>query len=170
MDGLLILILFIFAAYRSVKLDITNDEAFSFLNVDMLNTHMMYGTANTHWLNSFFMLIENTVLGHEPWQLRIHSVLSIALFAFFLLNIFREKFSSWLLLTPVTLLLLNPYLIDYFSLARGYALSIAFETIAFYYIIQQKKENTQNIYFFSSLATLSNYTCIYFLYCFFLLE
>ena len=136
----------------------------------MLNTHMMYGTANTHWLNSFFMLIWNHLLGNEPWQLRIHSVLALGVFSFFLLKIFRQFASSWLLLIPVTLLLLNPYLIDYFSLARGYALSIALETVAFYYIIQQKNEDTAKIYFFLSLATLSNYTCIYFLYCYFLLE
>ena len=43
--------------YRSFILEMTNDEAYSFFNVSTRHLQMMIGTANTHWLNSFFILI-----------------------------------------------------------------------------------------------------------------
>lgn len=158
------------ALYRAVILDFTNDEAFSFLNVDQLNIHMMYGTANTHWLNTFFMFIENLFLGHSEWALRIHSVIAVIFFAWFLIRMFDQTFNFQLVLIPIAFVLMNLYLFDYFSLARGYALSMMFEMMAFYFIIKSQKEDTTTIYVLLSLATLSNYACIYVLYSYFLIH
>lgn len=167
---LILSILFALALYRSVVLDFTNDEAFSFLNVDQLNIHMMYGTANTHWLNTVFMFFENLILGHSEWALRIHSVIAVIFFGWYLIRLFDQTFKIHLVFIPMSILLMNMYLFDYFSLARGYALSMMFEMMAFYFITKNSEEDSTTIYLLLSLATLSNYTCIYFLYSFLLLD
>jgi hypothetical protein len=154
--------LFVLAFYRSVLLDYTNDEAYSFLNVDKFDLNMMFGTANTHWFNSVFMFFEN-LLGNAEWILRLHSSLAIVLFSYFILRTFKHNFSNWLLLIPITLLICNHYLFDFFSLSRGYALAMMFQIMAFYTIVHHRN-HTFKIYLYLSLATFSNYTFIYILY------
>ncbi len=162
--------LFVFAWYRAVQLSITHDEAYSLLNVVHINFNLMYGTANTHWLNSICMKISTFFLGYTGIRYRLHSVISIIFFSYFIIKIFKEYKSSILILIPIVLLLLNHYLLDYFSLARGYGMSIMFDTIGFYYIIQHNEKEKFNIYLFLALAVFANYASIYILYCYFMVD
>lgn len=160
--------LFVLAFYRSVMLDYTNDEAYSFLNVDTINFKQMYGTANTHWLNTICMFVEN-LFGNSEWILRIHSSIAILFFSYYVIRLFTHQFNNYLVLIPVTLLLCNHYLFDFFSLSRGYALALMFEVMAFYQIAHHKSDRFY-IYLLLSLATLSNYTCIYILFAYFFFD
>jgi hypothetical protein len=101
--------------YRSFILEMTNDEAYSFFNVSTRHLQMMIGTANTHWLNSFFILAETTLLGNKEWMIRIHSCLGFFIFSWALFQLFKShiKYPIQLLL-PITLILLNTYLLDFF--------------------------------------------------------
>ncbi|MBL7771437.1 MAG: hypothetical protein JNM95_01095 [Chitinophagaceae bacterium] len=155
------------AFYRSVELDITNDEAYSFKLVAELTRHfvparnLMYGTANTHWLNSFFIFIEHHLLGDQVWMIRLHNVFALVLlfYAFYLL---AKKEQSFLLFVLCCIFIpFNHYLFDFFSLARGYGLSLALEALAIAYIITDAKHYRQRIYVLLSLGVLANYTLIY---------
>jgi hypothetical protein len=130
---------------------------------------MMVGTANTHWLNSIFLFFEQLLIGEQEWMLRLHSVLAAAAFAFVLVRIYKDVENGLLLLIPVSLLLFNAFLFDYFSLARGYGLSVLFEAMAIYYLYKQP-HRCFNIYLFLSLATFSNYSCIYFMLAYFMVD
>jgi hypothetical protein len=114
---------FCFVLYRSIMLDITNDEAFSFRLAHEISSNfkvcknLMVGTANTHWLNSVFLFLQSHLLGTKPWMLRIHSSFSILLCSYSIYKIFlpHEK----LLLIPIILVILLPYQIDFFLLSKG---------------------------------------------------
>lgn len=156
-------------AYRSVVLDITNDEAYSFKLVDDLLDHfstsrnLMAGTANTHWLNSFFLFIENFIFGSANWQLRLHSIAAWLVSAYALFHIFYQKDKPLRVWLPFVLVLCNPYLIDFYSLARGYALQMALELLACYYLLAEPGKRPTRLYFILALAVWANYTSLYLL-------
>ncbi|MBK7690395.1 MAG: hypothetical protein IPJ31_04530 [Bacteroidetes bacterium] len=166
-------ILFVYVTYRAFHLSITNDEAFTFYNVATHHIKMMCGTANTHWLNSFFVWIESILIGNKEWMIRIHSLLSFILFSWAIYRFclhFISTFWQWMI--PISLLLLNIYILDFFSLARGYSLGMAFEVLAFSYILNSDK-SPRNLFFsylFLSVATISCYTCILILFSFLIHE
>ncbi|MGQ0829462.1 MAG: fascin domain-containing protein [Bacteroidota bacterium] len=75
----------------------------------------------------------------------------------------------FIVLTGFTLLLLNPYLLDFFSIARGYGIALGLFMAAFYFFIKAhgdtKKNFVKNAFlslFFSLLATTANFTYINF--------
>lgn len=171
--GSVIFSLFLLALYRSIQLDMTNDEAYSFKLVHDLTQHFssarnqMIGSANTHWLNSFFLWIEVHLIGTEPWMLRLHSVLAVGLFLYALFHVFKQEKNIFIFI-PFLLLACNHYLFDFFSLARGYALEMAFEMMAFYSIFSSKKASV--IYNWLLLSCLANYTNLYVLIAFFIVD
>ena len=134
---------------------------------------MMCGTANTHWLNSVFIFIETLLAGNKEWMIRMHSCLSYFLFAWALYKICKLYItSSWQVIIPLAAILLNTYLLDFFSLARGYGMSMAFEMLAFYLICthDESLKGRFLIYLFLSLATFSCYTCIFLLFSYFIYD
>ncbi len=160
---LISLYLFVWIAIRSYNLDFTNDEAYSFYNVYLKHYKMMLGTANTHWINSLFLFIENMLLGNKEWMLRIHSVLSFAGVSYFFYKIFEDKIKIQQLLFGIAFFLLNVYIFDFYSLARGYGLSIFFE-IVFIYLLLKKEDNGKNkfiAYALLSLSIFSNYMMLF---------
>lgn len=68
----------------------------------------------------------------------------------------------------LSLLLLNPYILDYFSMARGYASGLMFEALALFYFFRFLKEEKKLFQalalFFAGLSPLSNFSYIYFLW------
>jgi hypothetical protein len=167
--GLFIILLFTFVMYRSFTLDFTNDEAYTFFNVDSLHIKMMLGTANTHWLNSICIFLENALLGNKEWMLRIHSSICVIFFSYFVIRTYKHSFSNYLILVPIAFIVCNHYFLDYFSMSRGYSMSLMFEAIAFYHIIHHRNR-IFTVYSFLALAVMSNYTVIYILYAYFLLD
>jgi hypothetical protein len=154
-------ILCIWVIYRAFNLSITNDEAFTFYNVATHNIKMMCGTANTHWLNSFFVFIETVLIGNKEWMIRIHSILGFLVFTWAIYRVsasFISNFWHWLI--PISLLLLNIYVLDFFSLARGYALSMAFELLAFWFHLQFGPKSPEQILYIS-ISLLSHYKLLY---------
>lgn len=161
----------IWCMYRTYILSITNDEAYSFYNVSTGNWKMMCGTANTHWLNTIFIFFETKLIGNQEWMIRIHSCIAYFALAWFLYKISVRFISSyWQLLIPLAVILLNGYLLDFFSLARGYGISVMFETIALYYILISDESVKKRflIYLFLALATFSCYTAIFILAAYFM--
>jgi hypothetical protein len=116
-------------------MDITYDESYSFRLIRN-QFRALPGSPNNHWLNSFFMKLFNILFGYEPGYLRLHSILS---FPFFAHGIYR--------LTPFIknqaaqvafycLAIFNPFVIDFFSLARGYAMAVTFQVWAILFLVQ----------------------------------
>jgi hypothetical protein len=117
-------------------MQITHDEARSFFLVKTNYYRALAGTANTHWLNSFFIKIWSLVLGNAPGLIRIHLLIA---FPFFAIGIF--KLADYIPNRSAQLLfccfvLLNPYVLDFFAVARGYGLALTFQAWLLLYFIK----------------------------------
>ena len=157
---------------RLFILEITNDEAWSFHMVHKRLINAMGGTANNHWLNSIFIFLESEILGIEVWKIRLHSVFAFIVFIIYLFKITQKLPNSFLGFLTMLLLLSNTYTLDFFSLARGYGLGLAFGMVAIYHILfrYHDKYGRLKIYFILCLASFSVYTHLYFLLAFGLYE
>ena len=165
---LIFLSLFVYIVVRAVTVPITHDEAYSYFLVKTNYVVAMAGTANTHWINALGMKIGSFLLGDLPWQLRIFSILAWLIYGFSAIKI-SEKIQNKLLgLSLFICLVANPFLLDFFSLARGYGLACAFTLASIWKALKLLEKNLWElkdwvpIVFFGSLAVFSNYTTFYF--------
>ena len=78
--GVVMLFLLVGIGRKIVGISITNDEAYSFYLVKTNYINALVGTANTHWVNSFFIKLETLVLGNEVWMWRLHMLFFFALY------------------------------------------------------------------------------------------
>jgi hypothetical protein len=163
----LVLFLWIYIIWRAYTVPITHDEAYSFLMVKTNYINAMVGTANNHWLNSLGMKIGSLFSDH-PFALRLFSMIAWLLYGYSAIGIsdrINNKIAGFTLLAALTL---NPFLLDFFSLARGYGLACAFALASIWKLIGlvEKKDwdpdRWVSVVMLASLSVLSNYTSLYF--------
>lgn len=165
---LIFLSLFIYVVVRAYLVPITHDEAYSYLLIKTNYVVAMAGTANTHWINSLGMKVGSLFLGDAPWQLRIFSVLAWLLYGYSAIKMSVKVNHRVLSLGFFILLVANPFLLDFFSLARGYGLASAFTLASIWKsltVLEKEKwemEDWVPAFFLGSLAVFSNYTTLYF--------
>ncbi|MCB0480855.1 MAG: hypothetical protein KDC83_05450 [Flavobacteriales bacterium] len=177
--GLLSGFAFLYVAIRAYRLSFTHDEAFSFLHIvpeGWLNI-ISYNTAsqipNNHVLNSLLMKVGLSTLGPAEWVMRLPNVLSLVLFIWAikeLLSHFRSSAVKWFFMVS---LLLNPYFLEFFSLARGYGLCFAFlmASIALFlrYFQDSKTKSIVLSMICLTLAIEANFTALYAAFAMFIL-
>jgi hypothetical protein len=162
-------ILWVYIFYRAVFIGITQDEAYSYFLVKTNNWHAMPGSLNTHWLNTLALRLILWLPGADHiWKLRMLSVLSWWLYSYSaikLSNIFNNKFIG---LAFFFVSVLNPFLIFYFSLGRGYALACALLFFCFWRAFQTlqyreiKPVGWLKVFLPASMAVLANFSSFYF--------
>lgn len=155
-----------YVAVRAVSLVMTHDEAYSFYNVKHFWYVETLCTGNTHWFN--FLAIKGAVLlGLEKAsQLRWFTVFSSGVFltsAYFWIKSLKDMPTKFF---AFALALLNPFLIDYLSLARGYATGLMFESLAILCICIAIKNDKRKMatlsLFFAGMAAIANFNFFYF--------
>lgn len=135
------LLLVAYTTYRAATLSITHDEALTVelfvLKGNVVEQELSGGSAaNNHWLNTWLMIQEYRLFGANTFTWRLHSVMAHILFLVYSMLIARI-FTNRLIGTFMFLALaLNPFILDFFSLARGYGLAISFCVASLYYLIQ----------------------------------
>lgn len=153
---------------RAVKLSMTHDES-STTNVvdgsysDIMFSPSMFGTANNHVLNSLLLKKCVAVFGWKEWSIRLPNVLSFLLyFAAVVLMMQRMSKNNVVRLAGIVLFCTPHFIIDYFSLARGYGMAAAFQTMSLYLVIiffQERKEKHLALSFIMlALAVYANFT------------
>ena len=160
------ILLFLLLVYRAFTLDITHDEAYSFYLATTVNINQMATTANNHWLNTISIWVFTNLF--QSYEVGIVRLQSIFAFIFYAWAIFRFQAVSEKLLWKALIFftfLCNPFVLDFFSLARGYALSMSFQMCGFFFIFQalQNMNRKRLLLAFCSftLATAANYTTFY---------
>lgn len=140
---LVTLILWVFVWVHGFTIDMTHDEAYSYRLVKTNYFIAMFGTANNHWLNTFFMEIFNMVFGDEPGVLRLQCILAFPFFAFaiYRLSTLIKGIPGQLIF--YALVLFNPYILDFFSLARGYCLAMTFQAWSIVYFVKAAQTSFQ---------------------------
>lgn len=167
----LFLIVLFYVGQRAYFVSFSHDEALSFRIINGDND--LRGTANHHILNTWLMKLCNVIFGASELSLRLPSLLGLVLFFVGLMkvlfNVKQKNFSLMLLAFSVALL--NPYVLDFFALARGYGLGLGFAMLSFAYFlaplngsIESLNSKSFKVLGFMILAVYANLTYInYFL-------
>lgn len=155
--------LFIYVAIRAYTLSFTHDESLSY---EIINgNEQLANTANNHVLNTTLMALSSALFGNSEFALRLPNVLAFALYLISCFFLCRPIKNLWLGLLGLGLLLLNPFLLEYFSLARGYGISIGLMAVSLVFLLNVEREDCSWPSFFkgyllsvlfASLASLSN--------------
>ena len=157
------ILLLVYSVIRAATLSFTIDESATFFYIKNMHiSHLANGfNANTHMLNTFLTGIFYLIFGISEWALRLPNLLAHALFIYYTYLITKKWFKGVYLIAGFLLLNLNPFMFEFFSLSRGYGLSIAFSLASIYHLISVFEKPTTNkeiskTLIFGCLAVFSN--------------
>ncbi|MDB5284141.1 MAG: hypothetical protein JWO06_3216 [Bacteroidota bacterium] len=156
--------------YKAVHLPITHDEQVATLDYPRFTVWeiMMYtdNWPTNHILNTLCIKLSEHVFGFEPWMLRLPNILSFVLFYFIVYLISIRYFSKdpILFCLPFFIIFCNPFLLDFFGLARGYGMSNALMACSVYAVLRFSLSFRRRWYYlailFSMLAAYANFTLL----------
>jgi hypothetical protein len=140
--------LFIYLVLRAFLVAMTDDECITVYYHVSENWWSIVTTSapnqgwagNNHVLNTLFMKLEMVIFGKHDWALRLHILGSFVICYYFTLKIIEQITPSPLKqFFYLSIIFLNPFLLDFFAIARGYAISLAAWSYAFYYFLSYSK-------------------------------
>jgi len=157
--------LFIYIILRALMLSYTHDESLTFT---ILNGDKFWVlTANNHWLNTILSYVSARIFGYSEIALRLPNVLSFLLYSYFCFNlVIKHSKSITASIIAAIFLLSNHYLLEFFSLSRGYGLALGFFSGALYYFIQLSESRVREHrilvkgIIFSLCAIYANYSFV----------
>ena len=135
---LIIFSAFMYCALRAYLLSITHDESITYLihasgSYHEIFTFALSITSNNHLINTVLIKILINIFGLSEFAMRIPALIGSALYLFGILKLLQLFLKRQFLLIGLCLLIFNPILLDFFSLARGYSLAIGFMTVGLYF-------------------------------------
>jgi len=149
---------------RAIRVDITYDEATTYLNyltggpLSVLN----FVSTNNHFLNTLMARIFCFFGGNAEWVLRLPSLLGYVLYLVFSCLIVNKLSNKIIAAAGFLLLNFNPYVMDFFGLGRGYGLSLGLLMAAFFFYVsflehisRQKQEGYRDLSWSLGLAACS---------------
>lgn len=156
----------LYVVLRALCMVITHDEAYSFYNAKHFWWVETLCTGNTHWFN--FLAMKTCVLFglEKASQLRWFTLISSGIFLTVIYFWIRSIKELPLKAFAFAICVLNPFLVDYLSLARGYSTALMFEALSILcYVIAHKHKKQQPAtlaLFFSGMAAIANFNFFYF--------
>lgn len=170
----IICLLCIYIAARAYGVDITDDEAWSFYNMKHFWYVETLCTGNTHWFNSLAIKIALLFGFEHTWQIRWFSVLSGIGFMCIVYQWLKTLNNLSSKLLAFALVLLQPYLLEYLSLARGYASGLCFMGLSMLFLVKTtksgKKQHGIYAFLFAGLSAVANFNFFYYFLAFCLLH
>lgn len=172
-DNIYLLIGLLFTAYltaRAIIIPMTIDEAGTYFNYTPLKVwdiifYTKDSSPNNHVLNTLGIKLFTQLFGVTSFTVRLTNLLAFVLYFFVgveLLKKIRNEF--WFVLCGIFILVCNPYLLDFFALARGYGLSVGLMLLSIYqfYNYLSQKHITYLTYTIitAALAVLANFTLL----------
>ena len=166
------LLLLIYVFMRAMNLSMTHDEAHTYLAFHDVSVWSCFWSsscwenANNHLLNTLLMQGSVTLFGPSEWAIRLPNVMAYALYLLVSVRLVstlapEKPGLQWV---GFILLNMNPYLLDFFSLARGYGLSVSFMLTAIWFLFRwMRDDKVKDIglaYGCLGLAVLSNFTAL----------
>lgn len=155
--------LFGYIVLRAYFLGFTHDESITFTITD--GDQLFLFTANNHWLNTLFSYLSSQFFGFSELAFRLPNVISFLVYSFFCYKLVIENSTNvFSTIISIIFLMLNPYLIDFFGLSRGYGLSMAFFCGSLYFFIKDNNHYSNRTLafglFFSILTIYANFSFI----------
>lgn len=165
------ILLFIYIALRAHRLSLTWDEANTFFeyvrNPRWWPQGYNYMSANNHLLNTWLMKCAVFLFGESEFALRLPNVLAGGLYFFAVASLVQKIAARrWQVLILFLLLTANPFVLDFFSVARGYGISLALLMLGILQVTKYifgKQEIRNGIYaqLFLAAAVFANLTLIH---------
>ena len=159
-------LLFAYVIWRAAFLSFTYDECWSYSLITG-NFKEMFKTTNNHLLNSFGMWLFSGLFGNHEFVLRIPSLIGFIFYLFYSYKLSKSACNQTLSLGIFILFNFNPYMLDFFSLARGYGMALGFLMASLYYTIVPKagynKKFRNYSIIFAALSILSNLIFLHYL-------
>jgi len=158
------LALLAYTGVRTTLLSFTHDESLTYLYHIFPGAFSLldFSVANNHFLNSAFAALSCALFGSGEFALRLPNVIAHAAYLVATYLVMRRMRSIFLALCGFVILNMNPFMLDFFSLARGYgmALSCMMLSVHFYLrSIEQASRRTENValaFWFAWAAALAN--------------
>jgi hypothetical protein len=144
---ILALLLLGYTASRAYILSFTFDESYSYTSYvkdsykNIISYHFL--TSNNHALNSVLMKLSTEIFAPSDFTLRLHSILGHVFFLLFSWLILKNIRISWYKFGIFILLNFNPFVLDFFSLARGYGLAMGLMIASLYFLKQYIESATR---------------------------
>lgn len=166
---LLCILFLLYIAFR-LNIDITYDEHFtlnSFVSSSFQDIVLCTPCdANHHILNTILVKCFTLIFGESIWIARLPNFFFAILYAFASIKI-SNRFSSPLLsIFTIFVLLFNPFLIQFFALARGYGISLALLLFSLHYLMRYwhhaKTKHLLLALISAGLAAYSNFSSLHF--------
>jgi hypothetical protein len=161
------LVLFAYFIARALGVSISADEAGSWQMFaskgEIFPAEYGYFSANNHALNTALMMLFEKLFGTSAFVLRLPNVLAGGLYLFSTAMMVRRFPSPLLAVLAFALLNTNPFMIQYFNVARGYGLAAGLMAFAFWQVWKYFDDGAalKNLLAASlaaSLAVFANYT------------
>ncbi len=167
--GVLILM---YVFWRAVHVSITHDEGSTtdllFVSwYDIMFSPQCFQTANNHILSSLLMKVSAACFGTSAWALRLPNVLAYGFyFAGTFLFVRESTSNNWLRFCGLVLMNSSIYLLDFFSLARGYGLANGFAMFSLGCLLSSFRTHSPSVrnlsFLFAALAAYANFTWLHF--------
>lgn len=170
--GLIFLVVFFYLTLRTLLISITIDEAassFPSCNLSFFETiYFTFKDANFHLLNCILIYLLTHLFGVSQFIVRLPNLIAFCIYAFFGYRLLRLLSADVVFIVSGFIILCsNTYLLDFFSLARGYGLSIGFMMGSLYYLMKFNeglaKKYLNSTFLFCMLAIASSYVMLNFL-------
>ena len=160
--------LIIYTSSRVALLGLTCDEASTYFSHvpnsiwSCFFSESCWSDANNHLLNTFLMQLSVGVFGISELTLRLPNVFGHLIYLSFSILLVRSYSNNFLIgLAGFCLLNLNRFLIEFFSLARGYGLGVGWMMMSIYFLIRWVESDELKLgmycYIGAFLAVLSNF-------------
>ena len=137
------LLVLAYAAARAVQVPLTYDEAASYIRyIDTsppettIASVFNFEVATNHLLNTLLTKLTWTIGGSREIWLRLPNLVACVAFAAFAILILVPRCDPVIALAGVALLELNPYVIEFFALSRGYGLAVALMTGSVFFLLR----------------------------------
>ncbi|MFT5823758.1 MAG: putative membrane protein [Crocinitomix sp.] len=155
---------------RSILMDITYDEAWTidaFVGLPVIDIiSFSPPQVNNHMTNTLLIKLFYQFGNESVFIARLPNVIAGVFYLFFSYRISKEFFRPIFGLSLFILLISNPFILDFFSLARGYGLALAFCIGSIYYLIRFIEEHKIKAAYFSlilgSLSVLSSFSFLFY--------
>jgi hypothetical protein len=165
--GAICLALAVFVVSRAARVPLTYDEAAAYLRY--IAPHVLpefdagplavfnFEVATNHFLSTVLTKLSVLAAGSGELPLRVPALLGYALYVWYSLRLLQRLTNNAVAVGGLLLLNLNPYLLDFFALSRGYGLSIGLMTGALSFHVRGDLARTL---FFASAAVLANFAML----------
>ena len=155
--------LWVYLILRAIYVPLINDEAvsfFTYIRPGEFLPFLHYSDANNHLLNSALAWLSVNLFGENAFALRLPNLLAFAVFSWYAFRFVRSLSSPLLRVALVLAWFGSHYFLEFFSLGRGYGMSLALLLAGLWHLWRFYQENRPSAWslclLFMSLALAAN--------------